>query len=517
MTTVTIRQNAASTWTKSRKSYTAAQGRRAVGPLSAPGPAGRRPGRRLVGARRNRWAPGTLAGSRRRRRPIGVRIGRCAARHSARRGDDLHEATRVSSGSEGETPRSPPASRPRPSGRSALATGLLIVGALLIAANLRPAITSVGPLIGEIRADTGLSGTAAGLLTTLPVLAFGLLSPVAPRLGHRFGIEAVLLGCMVALVVGIVVRWAPGTVALFGGTVILGAAVASANVLLPALVKRDYAHREGLVTAAYSSVLGGAAGIGAGVAVPLADDAGLGWEGALAIWAVPATVAALVWLPQARRRHRPAPGPGPGTALRDLWRSRLAWTVTGFWAMQSFGFYVVIAWLPEILIEAGLDDADAGLMLFVAQVAGVAATLTIPPLAGRRPDQRGIVVASAAVLVLAVLGLIAAPDTATVVWVLLLGFGQGCGLSLALLFLPLRTREHRTAAELSGMAQTVGYLVAATGPILAGLLHDGLGGWKPTLVLLLAAAAAQLAFGLGAGRDAVLGIESRPRATSAGR
>src|ERR671912_1029527 len=191
------------------------------------------------------------------------------------------------------------------SGRTRLRSFLLILGIVLLAANLRPALTVVAPLIGQIRADTGMSNGEAGLLTTLPLLAFGLLSPVAPRVARRFGMERVLLAGLLVLVAGILLRWAGSVAALFLGTVVLGAAIAVSNVLLPSLVKREFPEHAGLMTSVYSTSLGISAAFAAGVSVPLAQLAGIGWRGALAVWAIPALLAGVAWLPQLSRNDYP--------------------------------------------------------------------------------------------------------------------------------------------------------------------------------------------------------------------
>jgi len=386
---------------------------------------------------------------------------------------------------------------------------LLILGVVLISATLRPPITSVGPLSVEIRADTGLSAGALALITTIPLLAFAGFSPVAPRMGHRFGIELVIFASSLVLLGGILLRWLPGLVPLYVGTVAIGVAIAFGNVLVPALVKRDFPRSQGQMTALYSTALSGAGGIGSGVAIPLAHDAGLGWEGALAVWAIPTAIALAVWVPRLRERHRLKPPPGPVSALRDLWGSRVAWQVTLFMGMQSFGFYVCVAWLPAVLIEQGLSAAQAGGMLSVAQLSGLVATLSVPQLADRRSDQRVIVLGAAGAMLVGIGGLIAFGGAAPFVWVAMLGFAQGAGLALALMFFVLRAADHRAAAELSGMAQTVGYLIAAGGPLLAGLVHDLTGKWEPILWLLLGAALLQLAFGLGAARDRIVGVSDK--------
>src|ERR687893_2263014 len=258
------------------------------------------------------------------------------------------------------------------SGRSRLRSVLLVFGIVLLAANLRPALTGVAPLIGQIRTDTGISNGVAGLLTTLPLLAFGLLSPIAPRVARLFGMERVLLASLLVLVAGILLRWGGALEALFLGTVVLGAAIAVANVLLPSLVKREFPGHAGLMTSVYSTSLGISAAVAAGVSVPLTQLAGIGWRGALAVWALPALLACIAWLPQLGRNDYPAdPSAGNAPGIKDLWRSPLAWQVTLFMGLQSLSYYVTLTWLPAILQEGGMGAARAGWMLGLSQTVAV--------------------------------------------------------------------------------------------------------------------------------------------------
>jgi MFS transporter, CP family, cyanate transporter len=392
------------------------------------------------------------------------------------------------------------------SGRSRLRSFLLILGIVLLAANLRPALTSVAPLIGQIRADTGMSNGVAGLLTTLPLLAFGLLSPVAPRVARRFGMERVLLASLFVLVAGILLRWAGAVVVLFLGTVVLGAAIAVANVLLPSLVKREFPERAGLMTSVYSTSLGISAAFAAGVSVPLAQLAGIGWRGALAVWAVPAFLAGVAWLPQLGRSDHPAdPSPRSSLGVRDLWRSPLAWQVTLFMGLQSLAYYVTLTWLPEILQEEGMGVARAGWMLGLSQAVAIVTMFLAPMIAGWRSSQRGVVVVAVGTSGVGVLGLLVAGSTASTLWVVLLGLGQGASFSLALTFFALRSPDPGHAAALSAMAQSVGYLLAAGGPSLFGVLRDVTGTWKVPLALLLTVTVFLLIAGIGAARDAHVG------------
>ena len=383
---------------------------------------------------------------------------------------------------------------------------LLVLGIVLLAVNLRPALTGLTPLIGEIRADTGTSHGVAGLLTALPLLAMGMLSPIAPLLARRLGMERVLLASMLVLAAGILLRSAGAAAALFLGTVVLGAGIAVGNVLLPGLVKREFPERVGLMTSTYTTALAVSAAIAAGASFPVADQAGIGWRGSLALWALPAFVAAVAWLPQAWRVRPANASSAVSQGVSGPWRSALAWQVTLFMGLQSLGYYVVLTWLPEILQEeAGMSAAQAGWMLALAQAVGIASIFLAPVLAGRRPSQYGVVVAAVTLTGAGALGLLAAAEVVTALWVVLLGLGQGACFSLALTFFALRAPDSEHAAALSGMAQSVGYLLAAVGPFLFGVLRDVTHAWTVPLALLFAVAVCLLIVGLGAARDAHVG------------
>ena len=377
-----------------------------------------------------------------------------------------------------------------------------MLGFVLLAANLRPALTSVAPLIGQIRSDTEISNGVAGLLTTLPLLAFSVLSPVAPRLARWFGMERVLLVSMLVLAVGILLRSAGEVATLFLGTAILGAAIAVGNVLLPSLVKREFPERVGLMTSIYSAALGFSAAIAAGASFPIAQQTALGWQASLALWALLALVAAGAWLPQIRSARPASASAETSQGVSGLWRSPLAWQVTLFMGLQSLAYYVVLTWLPEILQEVGGMSASlAGWMLALAQVVGIASMFLAPVLADRRPSQYGIVLVAVTLAGAGTLGLLVAASTATALWVVLLGLGQGACFSLALTFFALRAPDSEHSAALSGMAQSMGYLLAMVGPFLFGVLRDVTQAWTVPLVLLFAVAVCLLITGLGAARD----------------
>lgn len=381
-----------------------------------------------------------------------------------------------------------------------------VVAIVLASLNLRPAVVAISPLLGEIRADLGLSATAAGVLTTLPVLCFGLLAPLAPVLARRWGLERALFVSLVVLCVGFALRLVPETWGLFAGTVVAGCAIGLGNVLLPALIKRDFADRIGLMTGLYSMALSGGAALAAGLTLPVATAAGLDWRGALATWGVLAVLGVLVWVPRALR---PDPagstafgaGAGAGVARSAVWRSPLAWAVTVVMGMQSLSFYAVNAWLPEIMVALGRTPEAGGWLLALCNLAGILGSFVTPILAGRLRRQRGVGVVLVVLVGTGLLGLALAPGAAAL-WVVLVGLGQGGGISLALTLMALRARDAAHTSELSGMAQSAGYLLAATGPLGLGLAHDATGAWTLPLFLLVAAATVQGVAVWFAGRDA---------------
>lgn len=367
---------------------------------------------------------------------------------------------------------------------SAGRTWLTFAGIILIAINLRAAITSVGPLIGIVREDTGISGTLAGMLTTLPLLAFALLSPLAPTMAKKWGLETTLLLSMVVLTVGIGIRSISSPYTLLLGTAFLGMAIAVGNVLLPSLVKRDFPRHIGLMTGTYSASMNLLAAIASGLSIPLATQAGLGWQGSLILWASLSVVASAVWMIRRGRSGRTVEVSSAGTKQQSVFKSPLAWYITLFMGLQSFTFYVNISWLPEILRSQGIDYSAAGWMLSILQFVSLPFSFIIPVLAGRNPNQRLLVTISALCMLIGYGGLLTGMSSLNLLWVMLVGISGGANFSLCLMFFTLRTKTAQEAAALSGMAQSLGYLLAAVGPLLIGFLHDATGAWRIPLTLL---------------------------------
>ncbi|ENJ9207731.1 CynX/NimT family MFS transporter [Klebsiella oxytoca] len=376
---------------------------------------------------------------------------------------------------------------------------LLIAGILLIATTLRVAFTGAAPLLDAIRSEYGLTTAQTGLLPTLPLLAFGLVSPLAAGVARRFGIERSLLLAMILICLGIGLRSLPFVSLLFIGTAVIGCGIALGNVLLPGLIKRDFSQHVAKMTGAYSLTMGGAAALGSAMVVPLAL-AGLGWRGALLTLMVFPLLALFVWLPQSRRQAT-APLTGSGAIHnRGIWRSALAWQVTLFLGINSLVYYVIIGWLPAILQSIGYSEAQAGSLHGLLQLATAAPGLAIPLILHRLKDQRGIAVLVAMMCAVSALGLWFLPGQA-VMWTLIFGFGSGATMILGLTFIGLRASSAHQAAALSGMAQAVGYLLAACGPPVMGKIHDASGDWHIPLIAVALISVVMAVFGALAGRD----------------
>lgn len=391
-----------------------------------------------------------------------------------------------------------PASSVRPNNQPSQI--LLIIGIVFIAINLRPALASVGPLIDDIRDATGLSNFMLGMLTTLPLIAFAVVSVFAPLFTKRFGIGGTLFGALALLTAGILIRSVATMPTLYLGTLMLGLAIAFGNVLLPSLTKRNFSSHSGLVTGLYSSFMGLGAALSAGLSVPLAHQLNLGWRGSLGIWAALSLFALLIWIPQLSRLKKIANKNRFFAAMKRTGKSITAWQVALFMGFQSMTFYVVLAWLPAVLISRGLTADAAGWQLSLSQMTGILGTMLVPYFAGKSDDQRWLVVLLIVVEVVALLGLMMADPQLTWVWVSIIGFVLGGSFGLSLLFIVLRSSDTESATELSGMVQSVGYLIAAIGPVLFGSLFDLSGDWFYPFVLLISAAGFKLVTGWGAGK-----------------
>ena len=385
---------------------------------------------------------------------------------------------------------------------------LLLTGILLVALNMRACLAAISPMVGEIQRTFGLSSTASGLITTVPVLFQGLGAPLTPRLTRRFGTERVVLGAILVLGSGVLLRMLPSVAALYAGCVVIGVAIAVLNVSMPGLVKREFPARAATMTGVYSTAMLVGATLAAGVSVPLEKALGGGWQASLGAWSVLALIAAVAWLPQVLRSRQEkaavAAAPAFGRPIDGIWRSPLAWRISLFMGISSLLVYTLVAWLPTILADHGMDRGEAGLVFAFSNLVQVAGAFLVPLAAGRMTRQRGLALSMAGLNALGIAILLVSPVPGAWVSATILGIAQGGSLGLALAFIVLRTGSAAGAAQLGGMTQAVGYLVAAAGPVGAGALHQATGGWTLPLVLLLALAAVAAVAGWGAGHNRTL-------------
>jgi len=416
---------------------------------------------------------------------------------------------------------------------------LLTVAIIVLALNMRAAITSLPPIFPELHGALHLSAASQSVLAAIPVLCFGVFSGVAAPLSRVFGEERVLGAALVLLAAGLLLRGAAPSFLLLPGTVLAGMAIALMNVLLPSLVKRRRPERAGLLLGLYLMALSTGAIVASLIAVPVYQAAG-GATGAvrltLGMWALPALIAAAVWLPQLRYRtdpglvepavaepeaaepppaepppaepppveatpvEAPAARPAGGRPRSRLARTPLAWYVTAFMGLQSLTYYATLSWFPTIFRDRGASAVHAGTLLAVMNLGNAVTALLIPVLAHRRPDQRLLALITMIITAAGLAGAAFGPLSVSVPFVFLLGLGQGASLGLAIFYTMARSPDPVTAASLSAFAQSIGYLLATTGPLLLGFLHTATGGWNVPVWVLLGIVALQLGSGWLAGR-----------------
>ena len=374
----------------------------------------------------------------------------------------------------------------------------LVAGILFIAVNLRLPFTSIAPVLPLIQSDFGLSSSAVGLLTSLPLLAFAAFSPLSAPVARKFGLERTLFAALTIISLGILLRSTGSVWALYLGTILIGTGIALGNVLLPGLVKRDLSANVASMTGAYSITMGAAGAIGSAIMIPLTQV--WGWNIALTLLIAAPLFALIVWLPQLKK-HEPVSLSNPKkSATVAVWKSPLAWLVTLFMGLNAMPFYVAVGWLPTILMDNGISATEAGSVHGTLQLATAIPGLILVATLRRLKDQKLAAVTTSLLVALSFIGLIYAPEFA-ILWATLLGFGSGACMMLGLTFVVLRTQNAGDAAALSGMAQCVGYLMAAAGPLLLGQVHDWTGGWTAPLLITAAIAVAGACTGMMAGRN----------------
>ncbi|WP_329032555.1 MFS transporter [Streptomyces sp. NBC_01725] len=408
-----------------------------------------------------------------------------------------------------------PADSPAPSpshGTTVWLTRLLVVGLVLAAVNLRPAITSLGALLEDVRAGLHMSGSVAGVLTSVPALCFAVFGVTAPRLARRFGPGAVVCAGMVAITAGLLIRpFTNGTAAFLAASALALMGIAVSNVLMPVIVKRYFPDRVGTMTGLYSMSLSAGTAVAAAATVPMTGALGGSWRLGLGLWAVVAAVAVLPWaalLVRDRRNAATATGGGEGERKRTsapapaprIARSRTAWALGTFFGLQATGAYITMGWMPQIFRDAGVSAGTAGLLLAVTMVMGVPLAFVIPRLATRMKNQGPIVIALGACGLTGYAGLFLAPAAGAWVWALLLGISN-CAFPLALTMIGMRARTGPGVVRLSAFAQSTGYLISIPGPLLVGVLYQHSGGWELPITLMAGLMVPQIVLGVVAGRD----------------
>ncbi|MER5859407.1 MFS transporter [Streptomyces sp900105245] len=400
----------------------------------------------------------------------------------------------------------------------AWATRLVVAGILLSALNLRPAITSLGALLEEVRDDLGMSGSVAGLLTSVPPLCFAVFGVTAPRLARRFGPAAVICAGMAAIATGLLIRpYAGGTPGFLAASALALMGIAVSNVLMPVVVKRWFPDRVGSMTGLYSMALALGTSLAAAVTVPLTGALGGSWRSGLAVWAVLAMAAVLPWLPLVRDRGTaPAPSRQRTAATAEqhaplrMARSRTAWALAVFFGLQATAAYITMGWMPQIFRDAGVPAGTAGVLLAVTMVMGVPLAFVIPRVATRLPHQGPIALVLGVCGLAGYAGLYFAPAAGAWAWALLLGVSN-CAFPLALTMVGMRARSGPGVAQLSAFAQSTGYLISIPGPLLVGVLYQRSGGWGLPIALMAALMVPQMVMGVLAGRNRTVEEEAAVR------
>jgi CP family cyanate transporter-like MFS transporter len=377
--------------------------------------------------------------------------------------------------------------------------GWTIAAIVLIGFNLRPSVSGLGPILGEIDRALGFSNVVAGILTTLPVICFGLVSPVAPGFAHRVGTERTILLCLALLAIGTAIRGLGGGELLFLGMVAIGFSIGVVNVLLPSVIKQDFPDRVGALTGFYTSALCAGAAASVLLTPPFERAIAGTWRWGLGIWAVPAALAFVIWLPQLTRRRATS---ARHSGLRHaLWRNALAWQVTAYITALTALAYTVFAWGPTLLQDRGMSVDASSEQMALSFVIQALSGFFVPLWAARRRDQRVHAMLCAAIALTGLSGWVFAPISTVLIWTVLSGIGQGGGFGLALALIGLRSSNGETAAQLSGMAQTVCYVLGGLiGPFAVGLVRHWSGGWHAVGALFIAIAAVASVAGWGAGR-----------------
>ena len=392
----------------------------------------------------------------------------------------------------------------------------LLLSIMVVAFNLRAAITAVGPLVGLIREDLGISNGVAGFITTIPLVFFALGSSAASFLGNLFGLESTIFGGLFLIFLGILLRSYTGMSGFFLGTAVIGCGIAIGNVLMPAFIKERFPDKVGLITSLYSASMTVMASISVAISLPLANFWRVGWKNSLAVWSLPALGGLILWWPWRRERiaafpsppdsRRKKPAPFPKIPHRQsktsVYLSLTAWQVTIFTGLQSLLFYCFVAWLPSILLAKGVYEDAAGTLSLLYLLVSIPANILVPVLCGRRSGQRPVAFVFCLIYLIGMIGFLFATSRQLLIFsIVLCGLGMGACISYSICLIGLRSSSAWEASRLSGMAQTVGYLLAALGPTLIGTIYDVTASWTLPILLFIGGILLMSLFALRSGED----------------
>ena len=378
---------------------------------------------------------------------------------------------------------------------------VIAVAVVLLALSLRLSVNAVGALLPQIRDDLGLSATAAGMLNALPEIVFALMGLLTPALAARHGRHRLVLVALIVAVLGQILRVGGGAGVLFGGTILTLFGPAVGNVLLPGLIREHFPDRLTTLTAVYATVLSVGAAVGSGLTIPVQHAIGGSWRSGLVAWAGVGTIAIVPWVLAARGARGRSGSTTSSVRVTTLFRSRLAWAMAGFFAIQAAQVYVVLGWLGQVLQDDGVSEVTAGALLAMAPIIGVALSLCTPILLRVEHRIRPLAITFGACYLIGYGGLLVAPHGGAVVWMTFLGLGGGT-FPMALTLVALRAPNADGVIALSAFTQSVGYLLGSTGPLAFGLLHDLTDSWQPSLILMIVSLVPMVGIGMRLSRGA---------------
>ncbi|MEB8127896.1 MFS transporter [Staphylococcus succinus] len=385
----------------------------------------------------------------------------------------------------------------------------VVLAIIFIASTLRAPLTSVGPVVDEIKQVMDINNSIAGILTTIPLIIFAIVSPLVSKVTSRLTMSRTILYSTLLLIIALYLRVAGDFNVFLIGTILLGVAIAFGNVMLPSYVKWYFPMQIGLATGIYSGTMNFTAGLGGGLSFPLSEITPIGFRLSLAFWIILAVIAIILWLPKARKgteleKATATQYQAKKTKKVSIVKSKLAWMVALTMGFQSMIFYTVVAWVPSILVDRGLDPSTAGYLLMLNQFSQVPMTFTFPIIASKLKDQRILIVIITILFLLGFSLFFTQSLVLLVVGIIIAGLAMGACFSLCMTFFSIRARTSEGSIALSGFGQSVGYLIAAIGPFLIGYLHDATGNWVSGIIALIIMSILFFIFGYPASKQNVI-------------